>query len=255
MPKKHLPSLFTACHHFTQLSSTFADTSFSPKKAKKSNPEGIPDSAFQSNLLSLISHELRTPLTGILNALTVLGAGGDSKDLPMPQEELISMASRNAKQLQNTLASLLDHAAIESGGLHASLREVSLRRIALRVFGDSMPVFSVRTLHPVFGNLPESPDHVKRAQLSSAEKIADFYARYGVGRAKFLATMTSFGVNTKVNRGNAIMRDVGVDSTPAIVVDGKFLLNIDRSSIPSFAQIGPLINFVVDLAAKERVKK
>lgn len=96
---------------------------------------------------------------------------------------------------------------------------------------------------------------VKRAQLSSAEKIADFYARYGVDRAKFLATMTSFGVNTKVNRGNAIMRDVGVDSTPAIVVDGKFLLNIDRSSIPSFAQIGPLINFVVDLAAKERVKK
>lgn len=83
--------------------------------------------AFQSNLLSLVSHELRTPLMGILNALGMLEEGGDSG--PLSSAELIRMARSNAQRLQQTLAALLDLAALESGTFHARLREVDLHRL------------------------------------------------------------------------------------------------------------------------------
>lgn len=97
--------------------------------------------AFQANLLSLISHELRTPLSAILNALDSLGedegasvssSGEDpSDDSPsgIPKTELIQMARKNARRLQQALAALLDLAALESGTFHVRLREVDLVRL------------------------------------------------------------------------------------------------------------------------------
>jgi hypothetical protein len=81
---------------------------------------------FQSNLLSLISHELKTPLMGIQNALSMLTEIKTEND---SQPELIKMAQQNARRLLNTLTSLLDLAAIESGTFHAKLREVDLYRL------------------------------------------------------------------------------------------------------------------------------
>lgn len=85
--------------------------------------------AFQSNLLSLLSHELRTPLTGVLNALKILESGDLSGGFTAA--ELIKMARRNASQLQQTLLTLLDLAALEGGGLGARLREVDLSRLVM----------------------------------------------------------------------------------------------------------------------------
>jgi len=83
--------------------------------------------SFQSNLLSLISHELRTPLMGILNSLSLLEDGSPAGDLTT--EELVRMARTNAQRLQQTLLSLLDLAALESGTFHARLKEVELVRL------------------------------------------------------------------------------------------------------------------------------
>jgi len=82
--------------------------------------------AFQSNLLSLISHELRTPLTGIINALGVIDNEGTSSEMG---KEFLSIARRNAQQLNHSLSSLLDLAAIESGAFHVRFTEIDLRRL------------------------------------------------------------------------------------------------------------------------------
>jgi hypothetical protein len=63
---------------------------------------------------------------GIQNALSMLA---EIQTAHESQPELIKMAQQNARRLLNTLTSLLDLAAIESGTFHAKLREVDLYRL------------------------------------------------------------------------------------------------------------------------------
>ena len=54
------------------------------------------------------------------------------------------------------------------------------------------------------------------------EKIAAFYAGFGVGKDEFLSAMRSFGVNVKVNRVTEHMTKTRVPSTPTVVVNGRY---------------------------------
>lgn len=56
------------------------------------------------------------------------------------------------------------------------------------------------------------------------ERIAAFYAEYGVDASKFLRTMRSFGVDSKVRQATEYMRRVGVTGTPSLVVNGRYLV-------------------------------
>lgn len=56
------------------------------------------------------------------------------------------------------------------------------------------------------------------------EKIAAWYANYGVSKDAFLSAMRSFGVNVKVNRATEQMQKSKVPSTPSIVVNGRYLV-------------------------------
>ena len=56
------------------------------------------------------------------------------------------------------------------------------------------------------------------------ERIAEFYADYGVDAEEFLATMESFGVDVKIRRATEHMQRSKVPSTPSIVVNGRYLV-------------------------------
>jgi protein dithiol oxidoreductase (disulfide-forming) len=56
------------------------------------------------------------------------------------------------------------------------------------------------------------------------EKIAKFYAGYGVDEQQFLAAMRSFGVDAKVRRANEQMTRNKIPSTPSVVVNGRYLV-------------------------------
>jgi thiol:disulfide interchange protein DsbA len=56
------------------------------------------------------------------------------------------------------------------------------------------------------------------------EKIAAWYASYGVSKDEFLSAMRSFGVNVKVNRATEQMQKSRIPSTPSIVVNGRYLV-------------------------------
>jgi thiol:disulfide interchange protein DsbA len=58
--------------------------------------------------------------------------------------------------------------------------------------------------------------------LPTDEQIADFYAKYGVDAKQFASTMSSFAVNAKLKRAGQFIASSGVDSTPSIVVNGKY---------------------------------
>lgn len=64
--------------------------------------------------------------------------------------------------------------------------------------------------------------HGQRVRLMKDEQIIDWVSKNGIDRAKFLETWNSFGVMTKLRRLPQIQGAYQVNSTPTIVVDGKY---------------------------------
>ncbi|HEX7814203.1 thiol:disulfide interchange protein DsbA/DsbL [Dyella sp.] len=61
--------------------------------------------------------------------------------------------------------------------------------------------------------------------ISTLEELADFYARHGVDRAKFLQIASSDEVTAQIKKDVALMQKWGITGTPTIVVDGKYRSN------------------------------
>ena len=61
----------------------------------------------------------------------------------------------------------------------------------------------------------------------SEERVAEFYGKYGVDAAAFLAAMRSFANDVKVRRATEYMQRARVPSTPTIVVNGRYLVRGD----------------------------
>ncbi|GGZ70432.1 hypothetical protein GCM10008101_25870 [Lysobacter xinjiangensis] len=72
-----------------------------------------------------------------------------------------------------------------------------------------------RALHEAH-TLPGQPTVASNAQL------AQFYARFGVDAADFARRMDSAEVAAKLARAEAFIERSGVDSTPTLVVNGKY---------------------------------
>jgi thiol:disulfide interchange protein DsbA len=58
--------------------------------------------------------------------------------------------------------------------------------------------------------------------ISSLNELADFYARQGVDRAKFLSIAESKETTAKLKSDFELSQTWGVDGTPTIVVNGKY---------------------------------
>lgn len=78
------------------------------------------------------------------------------------------------------------------------------------------------------------------------ERIAAFYADYGVSKADFLNAMRSFGVDVKVRRATDHMQKSKVPSTPTLIVNGRYLVKGD-----SYQQ---MLDIAAALVEKERAK-
>ena len=59
-------------------------------------------------------------------------------------------------------------------------------------------------------------------QGASTEAIADFYASQGADAREFAQTMESFAVSGQLRRAEGFVQRAGVDSTPTMVVNGKY---------------------------------
>lgn len=67
--------------------------------------------------------------------------------------------------------------------------------------------------------------HRKRSlpvQGVTDQQIADFYAGFGADAAQFASTMKSFTVSAKMRGAQQFLTRTGVDSTPTIIVNGKY---------------------------------
>ena len=66
--------------------------------------------------------------------------------------------------------------------------------------------------------------HVENVPMYDLGSIADFVEKRGVDRAKFSAAYNSFAIQSKVTRARQMIRSYGINGTPTLVVDGKYVI-------------------------------
>ncbi|KLI99902.1 thiol:disulfide interchange protein DsbA/DsbL [Luteimonas sp. FCS-9] len=73
--------------------------------------------------------------------------------------------------------------------------------------------------------------HIERKlrQNADADSIVAFYGGLGVDPQRFRSTMQSFAVNANLGRARQFAMRSGVDSTPTLIVDGKYRVIGGRS--------------------------
>ncbi|MGA7799215.1 MAG: thiol:disulfide interchange protein DsbA/DsbL [Gammaproteobacteria bacterium] len=83
--------------------------------------------------------------------------------------------------------------------------------------------------------------------LSDPQAMADFFAKHGVPKAKFLSTYNSFAVDVDVNRAKDMTRRYGINGVPSMIVAGKY-----RTSGQLAGSNDAMLNVVDYLVRKER---
>ena len=104
-------------------------------------------------------------------------------------------------------------------------------------------------LHPLHDALYKAWN-VDKTDLSDEARILDFVAPHGVDRAKFSATYNSFTMLSKVARAKQMIRSYGITGTPALIVDGKYLITGLQP-----ADTIRVLNEVIAMARKEKPAK
>jgi thiol:disulfide interchange protein DsbA len=91
--------------------------------------------------------------------------------------------------------------------------------------------------------------HVTGNYLQSEDAIVEFFERFGVSRDDFEGAYNSFAVHTKLQRADELARRYRVDSTPTVVVNGKYRTNASMAG-----GYPELLELIDALAASERAQ-
>ena len=97
--------------------------------------------------------------------------------------------------------------------------------------------------------------HRDHLPMRTIDELASFYAQHGVDKAKFLATSSSFEVESKMSRAKEMVKNYGVEGTPSIVVNGKY--RVTGASAGGYPQLIELVDWLVnkELASSKPAKK
>jgi thiol:disulfide interchange protein DsbA len=95
--------------------------------------------------------------------------------------------------------------------------------------------------------------HLEHKQIVTAEQWADFFANYGVDKAKALSTFNSFGVTSQIKQAEARARGYKVTGTPEMVVDGKY--RVSSRLAGGHAEMLKVVDYLVAKVRAERGTK
>jgi len=92
--------------------------------------------------------------------------------------------------------------------------------------------------------------HAEHKVINTVDKLAEFYAQYGVDKDLFKKTYKSFVVNTKVARAKDIVHRYGVEGVPAMVIEGKYL--VTGSMAKSYENMLKITDYLISLERKAK---
>lgn len=92
--------------------------------------------------------------------------------------------------------------------------------------------------------------HKQRINLSDEKTMLEWLAKKGVNTQKFSEVYKSFGVESKVRRGDQITQALRIPGVPALVIDGKYQLDPNAP-----AEVLALADKLIAKARSEHGKK
>ena len=95
--------------------------------------------------------------------------------------------------------------------------------------------------------------HQKGLKLYDDKSITEWVTSQGVDAKKFGDAYNSFGVISKVKRGDQLAQGAKIQGVPALVVDGKYLMI--NEGIKDFDELVARTDKVIDKVRAERSKK
>lgn len=82
--------------------------------------------------------------------------------------------------------------------------------------------------------------HEDRMRLDDMTAIGEFASSLGIDAQRFVATMQSFAVDTRIRRVKNLQRAYGITGTPTVVIDGRY--RTSGSIAGGVANMIPVIN-------------
>ncbi len=92
----------------------------------------------KTEFLSVVSHELRTPLTSISGSLAIV-EGGIVGDIPEEAREMLVIAQRNAKRLNQLVNDILDVNKFVADDVQLSMEQIGVNELLESVYSDNQP--------------------------------------------------------------------------------------------------------------------
>jgi two-component system sensor histidine kinase KdpD len=204
--------------------------------AKKETEELAASEHLQKTLLNCISHDLRTPLTAVIGSLSTLQAEAQTLEEGV-RRELLTIAYREAKQLDRLVGQVLEMTRLEAGVVQVRREMDTLERVLQMAFAHvregvqgrpcqidlpsglpTVPVDTVLLSH-AFSNVldnavkysgPESPIHVG--------------ASVSIGRLVISVADRGIGISAgQLDRIFEKFYRIRESATPGVAVDGAGL--------------------------------
>jgi len=107
-------------------------------------------------------------------------------------------------------------------------KDVSMRRVPVGFRDDFVPQQRLYYTLEAMGLLDQlhakvfAAIHGEKLPLNKGDAIADWVAKQGVDRAKFVEQFNSFGMATKASRATQLQNDYRVEGVPALGVAGRY---------------------------------
>lgn len=92
--------------------------------------------------------------------------------------------------------------------------------------------------------------HKGNVDLSTDDGLFAWVAKQGIDQKKFIDTYRSFGVTSKLNRGNQLTRSYNVSGVPTLVIEGKY--QTSASQVGGYDKMLAATDELIMLARVER---
>ncbi len=92
--------------------------------------------------------------------------------------------------------------------------------------------------------------HKQKRRFEDASAVADFAARHGVDKEKFLDAFNSFAVRINLEKAKRLNEAYAINSVPTFVIDGKYLTTPSMAGGNEAAM--KVVDYLIRKAANER---
>jgi thiol:disulfide interchange protein DsbA len=92
--------------------------------------------------------------------------------------------------------------------------------------------------------------HAENLSMSQEKVIAEWAEKHGLNRDKFMAIYRSDETRQKVERARKMTMDYDIQSTPSVVVDGRYLTSSGMT--PGVPQVITVLDGLIQLARQQR---